>query len=474
MMFKELSESSSKGNSKKKALNWLIPAVLIGVFLAVSIITKHRFTLPLLLVLVLPAILIIPFKGLLVALVWCSFAMQSDHPWWSVHLGSLRVAIPEIILILSFVLLFMELLTKREKLKLPPIASCFIPICVYFFFSLILGLLNKHPTSFINLDIHRTFAYFAIFPLVYLFQSKKDIRLFYITVVSAALFIAIYTLSPILLSPLSPLKSVRRGRILIRNVVLFPFALAFLSQLYIQSKKKKDKILAGVFLLSGFLAMLFTQNRTSWVGSVIALSLFFALNYFWLMPKEKRGKFLAHTLAFLGSGIVGLGVIVLLFFRDTFLSFWQLRLLSFKFLKYDPAILARRLGIYESKILFKDSPLIGHGFGATWHSMGYPMTSTDNFYCIALVKLGLLGTILLFLPYIFWGRELVYILRRLKKIENPVHLSLMVGILVFYPTLFIMQLVTAHLFDPAIVVATISLMVLTDYTYRQLKSSEKL
>ena len=287
--------------------------------------------------------------------------------------------------------------------------------------------------------------------------------------------IIFYILSSILLGPLSPIKSMARGRIWVRNVVLFPFILPFFTQLYLQTKSQRDKVISALILPLGILALLLTQTRTAWIGTAFAFLLLFLFNYFWFIPSEKKKKFLSHTLLILVSGLCLLALIITLFFSHTFLSFWRLRFTTFKFLKYDPALLARQLGIHESKVLFSKAPLFGGGLGAAWHSIGYPMSSTDNFYCVMLVKFGIIGALFYLIPYLLWGIELAYTLKRVKKLQNPIHSALLIAIAFFYPSIFIMQFATAHLFNaPSIVIATLSLMAFTDFTYRKLKVSEKL
>ncbi len=469
----KISLEDSSGSRIRRFLSWFIPASLLGTFLGLSIASRNRFTLPFLLLLLCPPLLLLPYNFVLSALIAISFAMQRNQPGWSVHIGSLMITMQEIFIMLSLGLLFLDTLSGRRKLVLSPLVLSFIPILLFFFISLYLGLENNNPTSFVNQDIHRAFGYLSIFPLAVFFKGKSELKYFYLTIILATSIIIFYILSPLLLGPLSPVKSAVRGRICVTNVVLFPFVLPFFAQLYLQTEQRRVKILTAIFLPISLLALLLTQIRVAWVGVVIAFLLFFLLNYFWLVHPRKRKAFLLRAFLFLTLAIFVLGLIVFFFFQETFLSFWRLRFLTFKFLRYDPALMARGLGIYESKVLFSRAPFFGNGFGATWHSVGYPMASTDNFYWLILVKFGLIGSILLLLPYLFWGRELIYIFKKLREIKSPLHSALLVGTLVFYPTIFIMQLVVAHLFiSPSVVVVTISLMALTDFTYRKLKASE--
>ena len=467
-MSKELSIDYLKSDK----LKFIFFGLLLGFIIAYSAVSKDRYAVSVLALIISPIFLLMPLKFTIALFIGFSFAFQSDFAWNVMEFGGTQIRTQEMLVMLSFLLLGIDILKGTKKIRLTPLSKAFIPFLLYYFVALYIGLNNNNVASFMNIDTRSFLSYSVVFPLTYFFQKDEDAVLFYKIILIAFGVFIFTTLSPLFFGNILPVAIRDRGRVWIRNVVIMPFSITLMLQMLFFTDKKREKIIILVLIPIALLVLLISQTRVAWVGMAIMLCLFLIVNYFKVIEPQKRSYYLKRFFQYLAIGFVLLILTIFFFLKDEFGEVWELRFITFKYLKYDPSLWARRLGGHESKYLIAQSPWFGLGLGAEWNTMGKPMNSTDNYYWMALVKLGIIGTIIMLLGYMVWCYELLYLFTRWKQIENKYQKALIITITLFFPTIFIMMIVTMHLFAPSIIISYLSLAAFTDFTYCRLKQKK--
>ncbi|MGB9561210.1 MAG: O-antigen ligase family protein [bacterium] len=454
----------------------LILSIVLGFIISFFIVKKLLLIFPLVLALTLPGLILIPLDYLVPLLVAVGLAIQAGVGIFFFRIAGIGTYPLELLLFISLTLLTIEILLKKRDLPLRSIFFwLFIPFLLYNIILLFvsLELINEgRDISYIRVTTHNFLSYLVVFVFLAYFDSVSKLRAYFYASMAGLLLLSIIIISPLIPGFLSLIPMMARGRIYMQNVGLMAFWYPFMFQYFNLTKKTSERFLIVITFIFSAVALILSQYRTSWIGVFLALFVSFILNFF-LLQREKRIGFVIRVFLLLILGVLG-GILIFRVFLprefSAILTFLQKRVLSFKFLRYDPALLSRRIGVYESKAMFKDSPIFGNGFGIGWTFVGHKVGHVDNLYWQALVQYGILGSLFFFLPFLVWGYEIIYILLNLKRIKDPLIFSLAMAVISFYLPFFIMHTTMAHLLiAPAIIVIALSFIALTDFIYRNLK-----
>jgi len=459
----------------------VLTVVIIGFLIATFFVNRVLFLLPIIVFLVLPITILIPLEWAVFFLAIVATSLQAGIPSLLIRFGKIGVHPIEIAVGICLASWAIELLLKKRRLETSSTTFwLFLPFVLYNVPALFIGLSNLYKSGyvrFMNMDLHNALAFLPFIFLFGYFKTKEDVRRFALASFIGIFILSFLIFSPIILGPISPIPMGGRGRIFTQNMGIAALWYPVLLQYFALTKELKHRIIIILCLGFSIVALILTQYRTAWVGTSLSLFILFVINLF-LLPPEKRLRFVLKGLLFFLLGVIFATLILKLFLPAEFnfiFGFLRRRVLTFKFVQYDPALLARRTTVHESKLMFPEHPIFGYGLGTAWHSLGYPSSHLDNLYWYALIKFGILGTVLFFLPFIYWGYELIYILKYIRKIKDQLIFSIALGLISFYVPFFIMHITVAHLLiAPAIIVLTLSFTAITEFIYRALRRGEEL
>ncbi|MBS4015548.1 MAG: O-antigen ligase family protein [Candidatus Latescibacteria bacterium] len=265
------------------------------------------------------------------------------------------------------------------------------------FISAVMGLIKDRTKILVIDEWMMFFAWGFYFVVIKSNISDESIKYILYTIIISSVLVSLYYIFEF--RSLSGIARFRTDQQHIFNVTI-----PLLFAVFLYHTKKPIKTLAIVLIIPMIIAVYITLTRALWL--LIPLALIF--QYFYYIRSNIRyakiGQWLFPVL------IIGTIVVVGLFLLNQMLGVQNLlggRLATFKFLEYDPSLLARvELGYYVLQ-RFQAAPLFGTGLADFLRYLYYPTLGRFNVYWLdnsflqLIWKTGLVG-LFVFSIFIFY------------------------------------------------------------------------
>ncbi len=448
---------------------------LVGAYLAVWF--NPRIALPFI-ALTGAMMLVIPFDvAFFGTLIFGLIHDPSINNPFQIYVGGFNLWLLEICFFLVFVIMFVEVITKRIKLSVSPMFF----VLGIFLLSTVLQTARGYTLGYNIGDLRgnlRNALYpILIFPIGFYFGSGGSVKKF-VKVLLIAWGIALIMYLMMYYGFLTLITVSLSGRLAwptAQNILLFVPMLIFL--LVDKNSKTRDSLIYWVLLLFSIVVILATQSRSNWAALTCEMTLILFILMI-IKPRGEKLKFILKILiGLLAAGVIG--IIVLKFIKgdgyDVFIKSVTDRAFSLFEWRKDIAIASRRYQIYESLKLVQRNWLFGRGVGVEWFSLApWGLSRIDGVFFLILGQQGLVGLALFLSIYALWMQRSIYIVLHHKEIDDP----LVQAFALAQPVYILAVLVNGVASSMAYVLPTNTILIyssamITEKIYHDLKITER-
>lgn len=298
-----------------------------------------------------------------------------------------------VFLLLMFFYDFTQRIMRKEKLffqewSLMDKAMAFF--LMWAIFSALWGLVNGGDIKYIYTELY----FFGLYSVYFIIRRNFDDleKLWLVIIVASVLVSFVYIYIAFRETGLGSGFLIKR--VSTQQPHMAQFALPLLLSYFLFKSKTANKVLVWSGLIPVFLMIFFSQQRSLWIAIVFSALLLWALSFIRqgisLKNFFKFVFFLAAAVVFLA----GVGFFIDKFFLGSTILTLLERFNTFLELANDASFLIRMGEIGNALQQWRDTPIIGTGFGATINPIileHYSNNVVDNSYVVFLWKSGIIG-----------------------------------------------------------------------------------